>query len=109
MCEESLPSAALFVTMVGHKRRVRLNVEGLPCAPLAKMLKSGRSKLHRRTTITKTDNLSMNYEASALVVSLVEIIMMEKTTAAGLIGDFVDFQVAFETFALAVLITAFVL
>ena len=59
VCAESPPSVALFVTMVGHKRRVRLSVEGLPCALLAIMSKSGRSKLHKLITYNKTDTLSM--------------------------------------------------
>ena len=60
VCAESPLSAALFVTMVGHKRRVRLSVEGLPCALLVKTSKGERSKLHGLTTVTNNVNLSID-------------------------------------------------
>ena len=58
MCAASAPGMALFVTMVGHKRRVRLSVEGLPCALLVRMSESGGAKLHRPTTVTNIANSS---------------------------------------------------
>ena len=94
VCAGSLPSAALFVTMVGHKRRVRLKGEGLPCALMVKILRSKQAavqvteaerRLNRgaeqmQTTTTNVDNSS---------VTLLTTIQEEDRN--GLIRDLVNF------------------
>jgi len=92
VCAVSPLSAALFATMVGHKRRVRLKVEGLPCAFSVKILRSRqRFKLQWLTIITNIDNSSADFRILCLdCVSNLNNYHMEDDPN-GLIRDLVDF------------------